>query len=49
MKQKIIIVLINNFLIKKSFIIVFGIYTLAYVNIMTKKEKKGNFTQKKNI
>ena len=40
MKQKIIFVIIYNFPIKKSFIMVFGIYTLDYIIIMTKIERK---------
>ena len=40
MKQKIIFVLIYNFLIKKSFIIVFGVYALDNIIIMTKIERK---------
>ena len=33
----IIFVLINNFLIKRSFMIMFGIFELDYIIIMTKK------------
>ena len=42
MKQ-IFFVLINNFLIKKSFIIVFGVYALDNIIIMTKIERKSKF------
>ena len=42
MKQKIFFVLTNNFLIKKSFMIVFGIYALAniIIHVMAKSERK---------
>ena len=38
--KRTLIVLIYNFLIKKSFMMVIGIYALGYIIIMTKKEGK---------
>ena len=39
-KQKLIFVLITNFLIYESFVVVFGIYALANIIILAKIEKK---------
>ena len=43
MRKNIIFVLINNFLIYESFVVVFGIYAFANIIIMAKIEKIRNF------